>query len=99
VFGSDGLLRIFLDVGELNTTGGYDPNRQITLPGQSGKWDDYFFKYIHTPDPKSGAYEREIGILKEKGILGKSLTDYHWSQMKYMQSLISPNGFKGGDNE
>ncbi|MBU2523386.1 MAG: hypothetical protein KKE23_03805 [Nanoarchaeota archaeon] len=94
--GSDRLLRIFLDVGKIDPTGKYVPSKQITLPAHSGKWDNYFFKYVHTPDPKLGAYEREITILKERGILDKSLADRHWEQMKYMQSLVSPDGFRSG---
>jgi len=100
--GSDELLRIFLDVDKINSNGRYvlDSKIKIEIPGENSnrRWDHYFFKYVHTPD-NSGAYEREISVLKNNFILNQSLSYEQWQQMKYMQTLIPPNGFWRPKNE
>ncbi|MCK5321620.1 hypothetical protein KAJ38_03505 [Candidatus Pacearchaeota archaeon] len=52
-----------------------------------GRWDNFFFKYIHTSDNYS-AYEREKKILKVRGIYDNLIKEEQWEQMKKTGTLI-----------
>ncbi|MBU0958704.1 MAG: hypothetical protein KKB31_02035 [Nanoarchaeota archaeon] len=51
-----------------------------------GRWDYFFFKYIHTPDNKD-CHEREEGILRSLGIYNRRITEDQWAQMKETGTL------------
>jgi hypothetical protein len=51
-----------------------------------GVWDNYFFKYIHTPDnPETYRYER--GILEKNGIYSVSINEKEWEEMVYLGTM------------
>ena len=52
----------------------------------NGRWDYFFFKYIHTPD-NLVAYGRENGILEKHGIYDGSISSKQWEQMRDTETL------------
>lgn len=98
-------IRLFLNLDRL---GG---NQQIGLRGKlgvdgqefqgidmRGNWDYFFFKYIHTPEPENGDYQREVSVLMDKEVLDYSISEKQWDQMKYLQTLVVPGTGEENDS-
>lgn len=97
--GDDGIIRIFLNIDKLDPDKrngiGIRGNLGIEREGaiesaRQGRWDNFYFKYIHVPDPSLEVYERELCVLRETGILDTKLLPQEWERMKYMQTLVYP---------
>lgn len=52
-----------------------------------GRWDYFFFKYIHIPDDIR-AYEKENDVLVTSGIYNNQITNNQWKQMVETETLI-----------
>ena len=63
----------------------------------SGRWDYFFFKYIHTSDGVD-AHEKENNILKTKGVYDSTITERQWKQMIATETL-TPLNFEAYKNE
>jgi hypothetical protein len=57
----------------------------------NGRWDYFFFKYIHTSD-NSEAQEREENVLREMGIYDRRISDKQWKQMILTGTLTPLSG-------
>ena len=57
----------------------------------NGRWDYFFFKYIHTSDnPES--HEREKNVLMSRGVYDTKISDRQWKQMVATGTLTPLNG-------
>jgi hypothetical protein len=52
-----------------------------------GRWDNFFFKYVHSSDNLKG-YNRENQVLIENKIYNSKISNLQWEQMKKTQTLI-----------
>ena len=59
---------------------------------KDGRWDCFYFKYIHVPDPDIKNYEREQNVLKKEGVLNSPIPCDKWRLMKQMRTLVYPSG-------
>ncbi|HZX12123.1 MAG TPA: hypothetical protein VFE88_01570 [Candidatus Nanoarchaeia archaeon] len=100
-------LRFLLDIdavdpeGKLNigTRGKIYIADQLAISNdREGRWDSFFFKYIHTPDPDVESYRKEIALLEREGVLHHPLSEQEWEIMSSLETLIPPGLKKGRNN-
>lgn len=93
---NDNLIKIFLNLDKLDPerkySGGVVGYLGVENEGniklrEYGRWDFFYFKYIHVPDPNPRDYEREFKILMEEGILDNPIKKDEWDIMKRMQTF------------
>mgnify|MGYP001559183324 CR=1 FL=1 len=99
--GNDNNIRIFLNLDKaacgrkyhIGVVGclGVKSEKGVELR-EKGRWDYFYFKYIHVPDPNIEDYERELRVLEDNGILDKEITSAKWEIMKKMQTLVYHEG-------
>jgi hypothetical protein len=99
-------LRIFLDLRSIFphqfTQGGKEGT--LTIGSESlgtdfeGRWDHFFFKYIHVPDPNLETYRREAELLQDHGLVSKPVEEAQWTQMVRLGTLnpLQNQGVKNG---
>jgi|SRR3989344_4848918 len=60
-----------------------------------GRWDNYFFKYIHTPDPNIATFKRELEVLVQEEIICQKnvIPEKEWCQMKFLGTLTLPSSY------
>jgi len=92
-------IKIFLDMDKLRTEG----KEEIGVRGDlgiagdlngvrfGGKWDHYYFKYIHTPDPKEETIKYEMEVLRDFGVFTDAISEDEWSFMKKIETLTPPS--------
>lgn len=63
----------------------------------NGRWDDHYFKYIHTPD-SSTKLEYEWGALVKQGIITREskISRMEWKLLKILRSSIPPSEYRQG---
>lgn len=61
----------------------------------NGRWDDHYFKYIHTPDGLA-ELEYEWGVLIKQGIITKEskISRREWGLLKILRSSIPPGEYR-----
>ena len=94
--GNDSIVKIFLNLDGIDRERkhpigvmgylGVENEGEIKLK-ENGRWDFFYFKYVHVPDPNQRDYEREFNILKEEGVLDNLIEQYKWDVMRRMQTL------------
>lgn len=52
-----------------------------------GRWDEFYFKYVHTPDPSEDILNRELKVLKENGIFENTISRKEWEIMIKLGTL------------
>lgn len=57
---------------------------------QIGKFDFYFFKYVHCPDPNLCDAKREIEILEDMNVISEEtiITKEEWAKITYLNYLL-----------
>ena len=80
-----------IKLGYLGTCSSKDFRKIDKFISQKGKFDSFYLKYIHSPDPILSDAEREIGILKNSGIISDEtiISEKEWSKMIYFNRLIN----------
>ncbi len=53
----------------------------------NGRWNYFFFKYIHTPDPDVDTYNREMGLLTREGVFREVIPEREWEIMRRAETL------------
>jgi len=56
-----------------------------------GRWDYFFFKYIHTSDPDPDIFREEDRVLREEGIYNAQIDEREWELMKRLNTLTHTN--------
>ena len=101
-----GAIQIFLNMEKLNTEGAQAlgergilsvGDRFLSDPKFIGRWEDFYFKYIHTPDPTVNDLQREIEVLGNEGVFDKTISEKEWRLMKSLQTLVFPDIYQGGE--
>lgn len=91
-------IQIFLDMERLPLEGaqtlGENNSVSIGRRKMSGKWEDFYFKHIHTSDPEPKVLHREMEVLKSSGIFGNYISLSEWGDMKRRGSLVYENSSK-----
>lgn len=90
-------IKIFLNANELKTEGadkiGIEGKLTVGEDKQfDGRWDDYYFKYVHTSDPSLEVLNREVKVLESLGILDQRISESEWDIMKKLRILTHPSG-------
>ena len=92
-------MKIFLDTDKLRTEG----KEKLGVRGDLGiagdlngvrfvgKWDHYYFKYIHAPDPKEETIKYEMGVLRDFGVFTEVISEDEWGFMKKIATLTPPS--------
>jgi len=92
-------LKIFLNMEKVNTLGsdelGIVGKLQIgdyvfQDPKMEGRWEDFYFKYIHAPDPNPNNHYREMNILERQGVFDSSIDSNKWRLMKKLGTFTLP---------
>lgn len=94
---NDQYLKIFLNLDKLDNERKYpigiigclgvESKGKINI-AEKGRWDYFYFKYIHIPDPNLEDYKREFKILMEEGILDIKISPSKWELMRKMQTFV-----------
>src|SRR3989344_4220925 len=75
------------DTSEMGLTGRIEVSgTPFRTPQHNGRWDYFYFKYLHTPD--HDAYEREMEILREGRIFDHNVSEREWRLMKKLGTLV-----------
>ena len=59
-------------------------------PKMEGRWEDFYFKYIHAPDPNPNNHYREMNILERQGVFDSSIDSNKWRLMKKLGTFTLP---------
>ncbi len=92
----DNAFRLFVDLDKVKPVApAYSGTLgNLAVEGQPqgfyGRWDDFFFKYIHVPDPNHKSLEKELAVLESEGILSSEISKEGWETMKELQTLKCP---------
>ena len=62
-----------------------------------GRWEDFFLKYVHSPDPDIKSLIYEWSILTKRGLLKKRnlIKNRDWELMKKLKTQIPPSEYGG----
>ena len=94
----DNAIRIFLDFRYMITEGASNLGRNGFLGVDTGpnadrfegRWDNYYFKYIHCSDSNPDTFRREWAILAKNKVFGSKINENEWDVMKRLQILAAP---------
>ena len=56
---------------------------------QEGRWDYFFFKYMHTSDDLANL-QRETEVLKQARIFDRTIDENDWAKMVHFQTFVQP---------
>ena len=52
-----------------------------------GRWDHFYFKYIHVPDPKIDALNFGTSVLRDNKVFERSIASNEWEFMKKVMTF------------
>lgn len=90
-------IKIYLNIGGIDREGKFGIGTEGRLRigdgdssslGEVGRWEDFYFKYLHIPDPDEQSYKREIEVLRRNGILDEIISPQEFHLMKKLQTLV-----------
>ena len=100
---SPSIILVNLDKSDISRTEDIGKRGVLSVNGTplhselDGRWEYFFFKYIHTPDPNLEACKREMDVLSREGIFDNRIDSKDWRQMVDMKSLTPPRRYDERD--
>lgn len=81
----------FKEGGETGYLGTFKDEKFTSFSeGNIGRWEDFFLKYVHSPDPNIESLAYEWSVLIRRGVLKKEnlIKEEDWKLMKFLKTQI-----------
>lgn len=65
-----------------------------------GRWDDYYFKYVHSPDGSATSLTREWEVLVRLSVIAPDnrISLHEWKLLKFLRCMIPPSEYVGRES-